>query len=99
MSPLRGCLSNFDDATAHTEQAESYAEQDAYRLGRAMELQAFTWYRQGRFDIALSEPLFALETYEKPGASKDAEYCRELLRKIEEAVESQSTSWRSDPSG
>ena len=89
----------FDDATAHIERAKSYAQEDAYRLGRVMEMQALIWYRQGRLEAATSEGLLALETYEKLGASKDAERCRELLRAIEEAVENQSTSGRSDPSG
>ena len=81
----------FDDATAHVKQAKSYAVEDEYTLGRAMKLQAEIWYRQGRLETALSEALLALETFEKFGASKGAEDCRDLLRKVEEAVENQSS--------
>jgi len=78
---------SFDDANAHIERAKSHAVNDAYGLGRAMELQAVFWYRQYRFDEAKSEVLRAVEVYGKVGAVKDAEDCRVLLQKIEAAMD------------
>ena len=81
---------SFDDATAHIEQVKSCAVENRYGLGRVMELQAQLWYRQGRLEAAWSEVLLALETFEKLGASKDVERCRDiLLWDIEDAVEKQ----------
>ena len=76
----------FDDANAHAERARSYTDNNTYRLGRAMELQAGVWYRQGRFREARSEALCAADVYEKLGAVKGLELCRELLRWIEEGI-------------
>ena len=72
----------FDKASTHIEQAKSYAANDAYKLGRAMELQAGVWYRQLRPEEAKFEALRALEIYEKLGAAKDADSCKRLLRKV-----------------
>ncbi|KAF9785065.1 hypothetical protein BJ322DRAFT_805152 [Thelephora terrestris] len=74
----------FKDANAHVERAKSHATEDPYRLGRAVEMQARIWDRQGRFEDAKSEALHALEIYEKLGAAKDAENCRDLLRRLSE---------------
>ena len=72
----------FDDAHAHIEHAKSHAVNDAYELGRAMELQADFWYDQQMFEKAKSEASSAADVYEKIGATEDAEDCRRLLRKI-----------------
>jgi tetratricopeptide (TPR) repeat protein len=77
----------FDDAHAHIEKAKSHAANHTYDLGRAMELHAQIWFRQHRLDEAGPEALRALGTYEKLGLTKDAEECRNLLLKIERAVE------------
>jgi tetratricopeptide (TPR) repeat protein len=59
----------FDDAHAHVERAKSHAVNNAYYLGRAMELQARVWYKQHRLEEARSEALRAADVYEKLGAA------------------------------
>ena len=76
----------FDDAQSHIEQAKSHAIEDAYNLGRAMDVQAEIWYRQGRLDEAKAEILRALETFEKLGATSELPGSRSILRKIERAI-------------
>ena len=76
----------FDRAIVHIKQAKSHAVDDAYKLGRAMKMQARVWYRQGRLEEAKSEALSALEIYERSGAADDAEVCRTLLQKIDQAM-------------
>lgn len=78
----------FDEANAHVEQAMSHTVNDAYKLGRAMALQAAAWYLQGRIEDAKSEALSALEIHEKLGAEKGAEECRDLLQRIERTTRS-----------
>ena len=78
----------IDNANAHIEQATSHAVNNTYHLGRAMELQAKSWYRQWRLKEAKSEALRAFETYEKLGAAEASDRCRGLLQKIERAVNS-----------
>jgi tetratricopeptide (TPR) repeat protein len=73
----------FDDAHAHIERAKSHTVNNAYSLGYAMELQADIWYRQQRLEEAWSEALRAVRVYEKLGAARDVEDCRNLLQKIE----------------
>jgi len=75
----------FGDAQAHTERAKSHAV-NKYHLGFAVELQARIWYGQDRLEEAKSEALRAADIYDKLGASKDVEDCRELLRAIEKAL-------------
>ena len=70
----------FNDANAHIEQAKSHAAGYPYNLGRAMEMQAWIWFLQGKFEDARSESSRALEIYEKLGALKDAEDWRHNLR-------------------
>ena len=69
-----------NDANAHIERARSHVAEHPYKLGRVMEMQAQIWDRQGRFEDAKSEASRALEIYEKLGATRDAEYCRDFLR-------------------
>ena len=91
------CRENeFDNSQSHIEQSKPHVVHDAYLLGRAMEQQAWIWYSQGRLEEAKAEVSCALETYEKLGATRDIEECRDLLREIQLATE---TSGDSDPSG
>jgi tetratricopeptide (TPR) repeat protein len=78
---------NFDEAHAHIEHAKSHAVNDGYRLGRTVEQQAWLWYHQGKFEEARTAASHAAEVYERVGATKDVEDCRDLLRKIEETTE------------
>jgi len=71
----------FDDAHAHIERAKSHAVENAYLLGRAMELQADFWYEQHRDEEAKSEVLRAANLYEKVGSVRGSENCRILLQK------------------
>ena len=73
----------FDDANAHIEHAKSHVDNSAYNLGRAMQMQARIWYRQHRLEEARSETLRAIDVYEKVGATKGIEDCRELFQEIE----------------
>ena len=76
----------FDDAQAHLERAKSHAVDDPYNLGCAMEAQAQLWYKQHKLGEARTEVLRAADVYDGLGAAKDAEDCRELLRAIEEEL-------------
>ena len=77
----------FDEADIHIERAKSYAIDSPYQLGRAIELRAEFWYKQGRFAEAKSEALDAVRAFGGIGAAKDIEECRTLLRKIEEVMD------------
>jgi tetratricopeptide (TPR) repeat protein len=88
----------FHDAQAHIEHAKSHTVNNPYLLGRAMEQQAWFWYGEGRLEEAKSEVLCAVGVYEKLGAAKDVEDCRELLQKIEGATKL-VTSDRLDSTG
>jgi tetratricopeptide (TPR) repeat protein len=90
---------SFGDAHAHLERAKLHAVDDAYRLARAMELQATVFHRQGRLGEAKSEAVDALEIFEKLGVAGDQERCRILLQDIETKVECRSTSGESISSG
>ena len=83
---------DFEDAHAHVKRAKSHATANRYHLGLAMEVQANILYRQRRLEDTKSEALGALEIFEKLGVAKEAECCRDLLRKTEEEIKSQSTS-------
>jgi len=74
----------FDDAQTHIEHAKSHAVNNTYYLGCAMEQQAWIWYKQDGLEEARSEALRAVDLYEKLGAVRDLERCRELLRCIED---------------
>jgi len=76
----------FDDAHTHAERAKGHAINDAYILGRVMDLQANFWYKECRFEEAKSEALRAASACEKVGATNDVEECRKILRKIEEQI-------------
>jgi tetratricopeptide (TPR) repeat protein len=89
----------FDDASAHIEQAKPLAAHDTYKLGHGMKMQADIWYRQQRLEEAKAETLRALENYEKLGAARDADRCRNLLQKVERAMKSGSASCQRQASG
>ena len=76
----------FDDAHAQIEHAKSHGTNDAYTMGRAMELQAEMWCRERKFGEAKSEVLQAVAMYERIGSATDVEYCRAILRGIEEGT-------------
>ena len=76
----------FDDAHAHIQRAKSHATDNPYKLGRVMELQAWFWYDRRMLKEAKSEALLAIDAYEKIGAAKDLERCRNILREIEVAA-------------
>jgi tetratricopeptide (TPR) repeat protein len=77
----------FDDAHTHLKHAKSHAVNNAYRLGQIVEQQAWFWYSQQKFEEARSAALHAADIHERLGATKDAESCRDLLRKIDRATE------------
>jgi tetratricopeptide (TPR) repeat protein len=72
-----------DDAHTHIERAKSHAVNDAYNLGRVVELQARVLYRQQRFEEARSAASRAADVFERLGATEDVERCRALLQNIE----------------
>ena len=72
----------LDDSQSHIEQAKAHTDNDAYLLGRAMRLQGSIRYQQGRLEEAKAEISCALDTFEKLGAARDIEECRDLLREI-----------------
>jgi hypothetical protein len=89
----------FDDAHTHVEHAKSYAFNDPYSLGRAMELHAHIWDIQGRLEEAKPEALCAVGVFEGLGAMKDLERCRKRLWDIEKRMENPITSDEVDLSG
>jgi tetratricopeptide (TPR) repeat protein len=76
----------FDDATAHLEQAKPHAANNVFNLGCATYLQAQVWYGQDRLEDAKSEALHALGIFEKLGAERDAGNSRGLLKLIERVM-------------
>ena len=76
-------------ANTHIEQAKSHAADDTYLMGHAMNNQARIWHLQSKEEDARSEALRALEIYEKLGAARDAEDCKDLLQEIGQGMESQ----------
>ena len=82
----------FDNAHAHVERAKSHAANSACNMGRAMELRARIWYKQGKLEEAKSETLYAADVYGKLGDAKRAEDCRKLLQDIEERARKPVTS-------
>ena len=89
----------FEVAHTHVRQAKSHTLNDAYKLGRAMGLQARIWHQERRLKEAKSEALRAIETYEKLGAANDLKGCRTLLQEVEREMEIRSTPDSLDPNG
>jgi tetratricopeptide (TPR) repeat protein len=75
----------FGDAHAHIEHAKSHAVNDAYNLGRAVELQAQFWFMQRMFKEARSAASHAADVFERLGAMEDIKRCRSLFQNIERA--------------
>ena len=86
LAGLFRCQGRLDDAQAHVEHAKSHAVNSAYYLGHATEEQASVLYEQRRLEEAKSEALRAVETYDKLGAVKEAERCKQNLWIIEKAL-------------
>jgi tetratricopeptide (TPR) repeat protein len=87
MAELFSNEDEFGSANTHIEQAKSHAIDDAYRLGRAMDMQANVSFLQLRIEDAKSEALHALEIYKTCGAAYDAGVSRDFLQIIERAME------------
>jgi tetratricopeptide (TPR) repeat protein len=77
------CEGKFGDANGHIECAKLHAVNYSYLLGRAMHLQASTWFRQRRVEEARAEALGATDVLERLGASQALDECRALLQQIE----------------
>jgi len=89
----------FNDSHTHVERAKLHAVDNMYHMGRAMHLQAVFWCKQCKFKEARSEALCAIDTYEKVGATQGLEFCRTLIRDIEEEMEQSTTSHESNFDG
>ena len=76
----------FDNAHTHVEQAKEYAMKNKYHLGRAMEMHAHIWYKQGRHEEAASETSGAIEIFGELGAANDLARCTTFLGGIEHLV-------------
>ena len=76
----------FGDACAHIEHSKLHTANDAYNLGRAMEVYAQILCKQGKLERAMSEILCAAETFEKLGAAQDLERCRKRRLRIQEEM-------------
>ena len=76
----------FEDAHTHAEHARLHAAGVTSYLGLAADQQARIWYRQHRLEEARTEALRAADIYDKLGASENTEWCRRLLRDIEEEL-------------
>ena len=81
--------SRSDAVRTHIELAKSHAVNDAYRLGRVVQLQGYFWYELKQLQEARSAFLHAVDVYGRLGATKDMEICRGLLRDIERATQRQ----------
>jgi len=75
----------FENAHAYMTQAEQHTLNNKHHLGCAMKGRASIWYRQGRLEDAVSEVMCAIEIFEKLGAARNLDKCRDLLRDIESA--------------
>ena len=81
----------IDDAHTHVQHAKSHAINNPYHLGRAMKLQAGIWHREGRLEDAKAEILCAVDVFERLGAARVLEECRDILRSIGEAITEPAT--------
>ena len=82
----------FGNAHTHVQHAKSHAVNDPYNLGRAIELQARIWRREGRLEDAKAEILRAVDGFERLGAAEELEWCRDILRDIEGKMKELATS-------
>jgi len=86
----------FDEAQTHAGHAKSHTVNSALYLGYAMEVQAHVWYGQQRFEEARCEALRAVDVYEKFGATKGLRDCRRLLQNIQDKLDIEVASGRSN---
>jgi tetratricopeptide (TPR) repeat protein len=82
----------FDGAHTQVECAKLCAVNKPYYLGCAVRLHAQIWHKQRMFEEAKSEALRAVGVFEKLGATRDLEVCKELLWDIEERMRMPVTS-------
>jgi len=87
----------FDEAQTHVAHAKSHTVNSVLNLGYAMEVQAWVWYKQQRFEEARCEALRAVDVYEKFGATENLRDCRRLLQDIQDELDTEAASSRSDP--
>ena len=76
----------FGDAHAHVKRAKSHTVNYPYFLGCGMRLQAQICYAQCKFEEGESDALDAINVFEGLGATKDVEWCRSILRNIQEKM-------------
>ena len=76
--------SRFDEASSHIQQAKIHAPDNPFDLGLVASVRAAIAYKQHNLEEARSDVLYAIEIFEKVGASM-LETCRALLQKIEQA--------------
>ena len=77
----------YDVAIAHAERAKSHAISNASGMAQAINVQAISYYRQGKLERSKFEALRAVEIFERLGAKEHLESCRSVLWVIEEAEE------------
>jgi len=87
LAVLHSNKGRFDDANTHLEHAKSHAVNNPFELALSMYLQAGIWVQQFKFEQAKSEALHAVEVFEKLGAVRDVQRCRQILRDIDSAQE------------
>ena len=81
----------FDEAKAHVEKSKAHAVNDAFKLGRAMDMEADILFMQDRLQDAKSVALDALEIYKKLGDAEDVGRRRTFIQKIERTMETRPT--------
>jgi hypothetical protein len=86
----------FDEANTHIERAKSHTANSVYNSSLAMLIQARVWYNQHRLEEAKSEALCAADVFEKLGAAKGVERCRELAQDIQEELDTAVSSGQSE---
>ena len=86
----------LDEAQAHIEHAKPHVINNAYHLGRVMELQANLWYKQSMFEKSKLEASRAADIYERFGAAQDLGRCRGFLQRIDEKMNNPVISDKSD---
>ena len=89
----------FDDANSRIERAKTCTVNDAYLLGRAMQLQVRLWCLQRKLEEARSEALRAADVFEKLGDTGNVENCRRFLRQIAAEMDDPVISDESDFNG
>lgn len=85
----------FDEAYAHIERSRPHAAHASYLLSRAMEMQAYVWFKQHLLEEAKLGAFQAASVFDQLGAAKDFERClgvlgQAILEEINNPVASQS---------